>query len=141
MKLLDHMVVLILIFFVTSILVGGSDCKVSAYNVGDPASIPGWGRSGEGNGYPLHYSCQENPMDRGALQATVHGVMKSQTQLHDFTFTFTFHTGCTNLHLYQQSPSFSPHLCQHIISYLFYDSHFNCCEMLSHYGFDFPGDQ
>ena len=67
MKFLDHMVVLILIFFVTSILVGGSDCKVSAYNVGDPASIPGWGRSGEGNGNPLHYSCQENPMDRGAL--------------------------------------------------------------------------
>ena len=65
MKLLDHMVVLI--FFVTSILVGGSDRKVSAYNVGDPASIPGWGRSpGEGNGNPLHYSCQENPTDRGA---------------------------------------------------------------------------
>ena len=96
MKLLDHMVVLI--FFVTSILVGGSDRKVSAYNVGDPASIPGWGRSpGEGNGNPLHYSCQENPTDRGASQATVHGVKKSQTQLHDFTFTFTFHTGCTNL--------------------------------------------
>ena len=47
---------------------GGSDGKASAYNVGDPASIPGLGRSsGEGNGNPLQYSCLENPMDRGAL--------------------------------------------------------------------------
>jgi len=46
---------------------GGSDGKVSACNVGDPASIPGLGRSpGEGNGNPLQYSCQENSMDRGA---------------------------------------------------------------------------
>ena len=36
---------------------------------------------GEGNGYPLQYSCLENPMDRGAWQATVHSVTKSQTQL------------------------------------------------------------
>ena len=43
---------------------GGSDGKASAYNVGDPGSIPGSGRSpGEGNGYPLQYSCLENPMD------------------------------------------------------------------------------
>ena len=47
-------------------------------------SIPGPGRSpGEGNGNPLQYSCLENPMDRGAWQATVHGVAKSQTQLSD----------------------------------------------------------
>ena len=47
---------------------GGSDGKASAYNVGDPVSIPGLGRSsGEGNGTPLQYSCLENPMDRGAL--------------------------------------------------------------------------
>ena len=47
---------------------GGSDGKASAYNVGDPVSIPGLGRSsGEGNGNPLQYSCIENPMDRGAL--------------------------------------------------------------------------
>ena len=46
---------------------GGSDSKVSAYNEGDPGSIPGSGRfSGEGNGNPLQYSCLENPMDRGA---------------------------------------------------------------------------
>ena len=45
---------------------------------------------GEGNGNPLRYSCLENPMDRGAWRATVHGVAKSQTRLGDFTFTFTF---------------------------------------------------
>ena len=42
---------------------------------------------GEGNGNPLQYSCLENPMDRGAWQATVHEVTKSQTRLSDFTFT------------------------------------------------------
>ena len=46
---------------------GGSDGKVSAYNVGDPGSIPGLGRSlGEGNGNLLHYSRLENPMDGGS---------------------------------------------------------------------------
>ena len=46
---------------------GGSDGKASAaYNAGDPGSIPGLGRSGEGNGNPLQYSCLENPMDGGA---------------------------------------------------------------------------
>ena len=54
--------------------------KVSAYNAGDPGSIAGSGRSpGEGNGNLLHYSCLENPMDRGAWWATVHGVAKSPT--------------------------------------------------------------
>ena len=42
---------------------GGSDGKASAYSVGDPGSIPGLGRSGEGNGNPFQYSCLENPMD------------------------------------------------------------------------------
>ena len=46
---------------------------------------------GEGNGTPLQYSCLENPMDRGAWWAAVHGVAKSPTQLSDFTFTFHFH--------------------------------------------------
>jgi len=46
---------------------GGSDGKASVYNVGDPCSIPGSGRSpGEGNGNPLQYYCLANPMDRGA---------------------------------------------------------------------------
>ena len=54
---------------------GGSDRKASAYNAGDPGSIPGSGRSpGEGNGNSLQYSCLEGRMDRGAWQATVHGV-------------------------------------------------------------------
>ena len=46
---------------------------------------------GEGNGTPLQYSCLENPMDRGAWWAAVHGVVKSQTRLSGFTFTFHFH--------------------------------------------------
>jgi len=59
---------------------GGSDSKVSAYNVGDLGSIPGLGRSSEeGNGNPLQYSCLENSMDRGACYPTIHGVAKSQT--------------------------------------------------------------
>ena len=45
----------------------------------------------EGNGNPLQYSHLENPMDGGAWWAAVHGVMKSQTQLSNFTFTFHFH--------------------------------------------------
>ena len=61
---------------------GGSDGEESAYNAGDLGSVPGLGRSaGEGNGYPLHYSFLENPMDRGAWWATIHGVTKSQTLL------------------------------------------------------------
>ena len=64
------------------------DGKVSAYNAGDPGSIPGSGRSpGEGNGNPLQFSCLETPMDAGASQATVHGVAKSWTRQSDFTFT------------------------------------------------------
>ena len=66
----------------------GSDGKASAYNMGDPGSIPGSGRSpGEGNGNPLQYSCLEYPMDREAWKATGHGVAKSRTRLSDFNFT------------------------------------------------------
>ena len=57
----------------------GSAGKESTYNAGDPGSVPGLGRSpGEGNGYPLQFSCLENSMNRGAWRATVHGVAKSQ---------------------------------------------------------------
>ena len=49
------------------------------------------GEHGEGNGTPLQYSCLENPMDRGAWWAAVHGVARNQTRLSDFTFTFHFH--------------------------------------------------
>ena len=48
-------------------------------------------KDGEGNGIPLQHSCLENPMDRGAWWAAVHGVTKSWTRLSDFTFTFHFH--------------------------------------------------
>ena len=51
--------------------------KQFAYSAGDLGSIPGSGRSpGEGNGNPLQYSCLENPMDKGAWQATVHGIVE-----------------------------------------------------------------
>ena len=54
----------------------------NARDLGDKGLIPGSGRSpGGGHGNPLQYSCLENPMDRGAWQATVHGVAKSQTRL------------------------------------------------------------
>ena len=57
---------------------GGSDGKKSACNAGDLGSIPRSGRSpGEGHCNPLQYSYLENPKDRGAWQATVHGVAKS----------------------------------------------------------------
>ena len=60
----------------------GSDGKESARNAGGPVSIPGLGRSpGVWNGYPLQYSCLENPKDRGAWWATVHKVTKSRTRL------------------------------------------------------------
>ena len=58
----------------------GSDGKESACNVGDPGLILGLGRCPrEGNGSPLQYFCLENPMDREAWRATVHGVAKSWT--------------------------------------------------------------
>ena len=54
--------------------------------------VLGLGRSpGGGNGNPLLYSCLENPMDRRAWKAAVHGVAEGQTQLSDFTFTFHLH--------------------------------------------------
>ena len=61
---------------------GGSVVKNVPANAGDPGSIPGSGRSpGEGNGNPLQCSFLENSLDRGARQARVHGVTKSQTGL------------------------------------------------------------
>ena len=70
---------------------GGSVVKnlsANARDERDTGVISVSGRSpGEGNGNPLQYSCQENPMDRGAWWATVHGVIKSQTRLSDFHFT------------------------------------------------------
>ena len=59
---------------------GGSEGKKSACNAGDLGSVPGLGGSpGGGHGNLFQYPCLENPMDRGAWQATVHGVAKSWT--------------------------------------------------------------
>ena len=67
---------------------GGSEGKESACNARDPGLNPGLGRSpGEGNGYPLQYSCLGNPMHRGAWRDTVHGVAKSRTRLSNSTTT------------------------------------------------------
>ena len=61
---------------------GGSDSKEPVCKAGDVGSIPGLGRSpGEGNGYPLQYSCLENSMNTGAWRAIVHGVAKRWTGL------------------------------------------------------------
>ena len=58
------------------------DPPANSGSVRDLGSIPGLGRSpGEGHGHPLQYSCLDNPKDRGAWWATVHGVTKSQAQL------------------------------------------------------------
>ena len=57
---------------------GGSDGKESACYTGDLGLIPGSGRSPR-EGIPLQYSCLQNPMDRGAWNAAVHGVAKSRT--------------------------------------------------------------
>ena len=61
---------------------GGSVVRNLLANAGDLGWIPGLERSlGGGNGNPLQYPCQENPMNRGAWQAIVHWVTKIQTQL------------------------------------------------------------
>ena len=74
----------------SSAFTGGSVLKnlpANAGVAGDVGSVPVLGRSpGEGNGKSLHYSCLENPMDRGAWQDIVHGVTKSQTRLSTHAF-------------------------------------------------------
>ena len=63
---------------------GGSKVKNPPANVGDMGLIPGWGRSPEeGDGNPLQYSFLENPLDRGAWQAIVHGVPKELDMTED----------------------------------------------------------
>ena len=65
---------------------GSSLVAPGGLHAGDPDLIPGLGSSpGEGNGNPLQYSCLENPRDRGAWSATVHGVTKRLTRVSDFT--------------------------------------------------------
>ena len=63
---------------------GGLGSKEPASNAGDMGSMPELGSSrGERNSYPFQYSGLENSMDRGAWQPTIHGVMKTLTQLRD----------------------------------------------------------
>ena len=75
----------------------GSGGKESAYNVGNQGSIPGSGRSsGGGNGNPVQYSCPENPMDRKAWWATVHGVAKSQKGLTELIPSLSDAVSCSS---------------------------------------------
>ena len=77
-----------MVFFTSWGFPGDSDSEESACNAEDLGSILGSGRSsGEGNGNTFQYSCLENAMDRGAWQATVYWVAKSQTRLRDY-FSF-----------------------------------------------------
>ena len=78
---------------------GGTDGKESACNPGDLGSIPRLGWSpGEENGYPLQYSCLENPMDRGAWWLTVCGVAES-----DIRVTNTYQANHTDYNISSQS--------------------------------------
>ena len=64
--------------FMSQVVLVVKNSPASVGDIRDASSIPGLGRSpGEGNGNPLQYSCLESSMDRGAWQATVHGVTKS----------------------------------------------------------------
>ena len=83
---------------------GDSEGKESAFNTGDPSSIPGSGRyPEEQNGRPFQYSCLEKSMNRGDWQATVHGFAKNQNtaeqQIHTHTHTHTL----THSHTYNIS--------------------------------------
>ena len=79
---------------------GGSVVKNPTANAGDArdsGSATGLGRSpGERNGNPLHYSCLEYLMDRGAWRVMVSGVTKSWTQLSTFAYTVYLLTYCTS---------------------------------------------
>ena len=132
----------------------GSDRKESACSVGVPGLIPGLGRSpGEGNGNPLQYSCLENPVDRGAWQATVHEVTELDmtewliyTHTHTHIVLFLIFWGISILFSIVAAPiyiltnniwGFS---FLHIFSNtygLFDNMHTNGYEMISHCGFYF----
>ena len=83
-----------------SLWLSGKESTCNAGVTGDAGLIPGLGRSpGGGHGSPLQYSCLGNPMDRGAWDAIVHGVTKSQTQLNDLLHrheTYRAHTHVTS---------------------------------------------
>ena len=80
---------------------GGSDGKESACHTGDPGSILRLGSPGEGNGYPLQYSCLGNSMDKGAWRAIAHGVTKVRhdlmTEQQQHIYMLLCHTACETL--------------------------------------------
>ena len=72
----------VMCFFLFKLKHSGSDGKEFACNAGDSGSVPGWGRSpGEGNEYPLQYSCLENFLGKEAWQVIVHEISKCRTRL------------------------------------------------------------
>ena len=70
-------------------MVNSSDGKESACNTGDPGLIPGSGKfPGEGNGYPLQYSCLDNSMDRGTLLFVVENILDLYTHILNVEWLF-----------------------------------------------------
>ena len=83
--------------------------SASARGAKDMGSVPGSGRSpGGGHGRPLPYSCLENPMDRGAWQATVHGVAQSRTRLKGLSSSGIGVMDCVSLYGTQESQQVRP---------------------------------
>ena len=80
-------------FWASQVALAIKNPPANAGDVRDAGSIPGSGRSpGGGHGNPLQYSCLVNPVDRGAWQAIVHRVAKSQTRLSDSHTRINTHT-------------------------------------------------
>ena len=107
-------------------LPGDSDAKESACSAGDLCSVPGSGRSsGEGNGNPLQYFCLENSVDRGAWQAIVHGVTKSQTQLSDYHSLTQLNYNAVLISAIQQNDSLYIHMCVCVCVCICFHIHFH----------------
>ena len=100
-------------------------------NTGDAGLIPRWRRTpGEGNGNIFQYSCQQNPMDRGAWQTTVHVVAKNCTQLNNKKLSFIFLLYSFSFKLERTSLFESPPVFTIII--LLYNFVFTCIVYTSH---------